>query len=501
MTGLLDLPSELIPFIAHYLHDKDFFNLRLTHRYLQHSTISHFGRNYFRKRGYLITTPSLHTLTSISAHLELRKHVQHVWFNPDMYTFVTPECAPNPQYPYSVIYGTRSDDENRKYDNYQDCVHDHKHILHSSKLEDALRGVFENLPNLDSVGMRRSEDHRPWGWRQLLDAIGEDPRKLGNIPSGPMSSLSGPTHLFMAIVNALASTNVKLRRLYTDAVEIDNILPDLLSQDKLNAALSTLWYLEINASKAQLTQKARHGYNPDESEWGDGLLRLLKATPQLRELGLQIFRDLRQSYMVAPAPQLYANQPGSSWQCSYPYLTFEKLAHNVELSWLTRVKLEKLITSPDTLIKFLRPARRRLQSLKLRDIRLVSSDGDRRPWQRVFEALRDKCRQLSYVLFYHLMHSEGVISFAPPPAPSPPPAVQPFFPYFAAPAIPDPPIEGSRESSEHFMKYEHIALEARGREAVEEWLEIVVEKHWYQGRVFTYAMDEGLWHTDTSDEE
>ena len=51
------------------------------------------------------------------------------------------------------------------------------------------------------------------------------------------------------------------------------------------------------------------------------------------------------------------------------------------------------------------------------------------------------------------------------------------------------------------MEYEHISLEAEGREEVTSKLELVRDRHWYLGHVYSYAMDEEIWHTDTSDEE
>lgn len=490
MTGLLDLPSELIPSILSYLDDDDFFAARFTNKYLESSSFSYFGKRYFRKKGYLISSPSLNVLKSVAGHEELRKQVQHVWFNPDLYTFVTADCTPDPHWPYSVIYNQRSEDDERKYDVYQDCMHDHRGLLYGPNLKDALIEAFSTLPNLEAVGMRRSEDHQPWGWSKLKDAVGQDPRVLGAIPSGPMSSLSGPTYLFMAIVNSLASTNLKLKRLYTDAIEIDNIRPDILPQGRLDAAFHSLLYLEINASKAWLTQKAKYSTTPRESEFGDGLVRLLRATPKLRELGLQIFRDLRQSYMVPPA-----SRNPDSWRQSYPYLAFEKVANGVQLTFLTRLKLEKLITTADTLKRFLAPSPANLQSVKIRDIRLLSSEKSKRPWQLVFEFFRDCCTQLSYILLYHLMYEFGGVSFV-----ERPPAAVPYNETEDTNGSPNPPY-GEPAGGELFTKYEHIAVEERERDTVQARLEVIVHKHWYQQPIFSYAMDESLWHTDTSDEE
>ncbi|KAF2484507.1 hypothetical protein BDY17DRAFT_248585 [Neohortaea acidophila] len=490
MAAFLSLPSELIPSIFAYLSDEDYFTARLTCKYLEAATLSHFGKQFFRKKGYLITSPSLNVLRSVARHPELRKHVQHVWFNPDLYTFVMPECTPDPHWPYAQIYGQRVEEEQQSYEIYQDCMHDHRNMLYSSNLRELLTETFQSLPHLEVVGMRRSEDHRPWGWSRLKDAIGEDPRILGSIPSGPMSSLSGPTHLFLAIIHALSASNVMLKRLYTDAVEIDNILPTVLSQEKYDTALPAMLYLEINASKAWLTQKARNARTVEDVQAGDGLLSLLRATPQLRELGLQIFRDLRQSYLVPPA-----SRNPDSWRQSYPYLTFEKLSRGLQLQCLTRLKLEKLITSAETLKAFMKPSRANLISIKIRDVRLLSTTQEPRPWGPVFQFCRDDCPQLSYVLFYHLMYELGGVSFVErPPAPVPYPDVE------NATGAPNPPF-GEPAGGELFIRYDHIALEGNGRADVQAKLERIVERHWYQQPIFSYAMDESLWHTDTSDEE
>lgn len=61
-----------------------------------------------------------------------------------------------------------------------------------------------------------------------------------------------------------------------------------------------------------------------------------------------------------------------------------------------------------------------------------------------------------------------------------------------------PPSHGGQGS---FTEYAHIALQADGRSNVETELERIAERHWYHQPLFSYAMDEELWHTDTSDED
>ena len=496
MAGILDLPAELVGYLVAHLSDEDIFATRLTNKYLESSSLSYFGKRFFRKKGYLITTPSIDVLKSISAHNELRKYVQHVWFNPDCYTFIEPKCAPEEDFDNLDEDGDPteridllSEDDKRRYAAYRECVKDHAVLLSKPKLVEELTTAFSNLPNLAAIGMRRSEDHKPWGWNRLKDAIGDDPRVLGPVPSGPMYSLSGPTKLFMAIINSVAAAHVDLKRLYTDATEIDNILPTVLLQEQLNQACRSLQYLEINVSKARLNKKKNANYTTlmDEAEWGEGLLRLFKAVPHLCELGLQIFPDLRQNML---SPSFWSLE---SWRKSYPYLASQKIIKNTQLSHLTRLKLEKLATTPELLKAFMTPSHSNLTSLKIRDIRLLSTNKNKRPWQLIFEFLRDSCPNLSYLLLYHLLYEAGGISFVENP---PPPASYTG----TSDGAPNPP-HGEPAGGEFFTKYEHIALEASGRQTVDAKLREVVDKHWYHKPIFSYAMDEALWHTDTSDEE
>ena len=103
----------------------------------------------------------------------------------------------------------------------------------------------------------------------------------------------------------------------------------------------------------------------------------------------------------------------------------------------------------------------------------------------IFEFLRDDCPKLSYLLLYHLTYQHGAISFVEKP-PIATPSQQPH---------------GEPAGGEFFTDYANIVSEASGREQVEAKVKDLVDRHWYQKPMFSYAMDESLWHTDTSDEE
>ncbi|EME81576.1 uncharacterized protein MYCFIDRAFT_78962 [Pseudocercospora fijiensis CIRAD86] len=452
-TNLLELPVELIALIFTYLDDEDVFAGRLANKALEEASFALFGKRFFRKKGFMVTSLALECLRSIADHQKLRKYIQHIWFNPDCFTFARPECAPDdedsdmddadelitpferdPEAPVGEF-----DKLARQYEAYRQVMRDHAQLLHTNKLETTLAAIMGKLPNITTIGMRRSEEYSPYGWSILQDAVGEDPRVLGPIPSGPVYSLSGPTNLFIAIIKATANAKVSLERLYTDAIEIDNVRDDLphgLSQATLDAACSSVLYIELNAVKGWLNTRwelASQPYNTlrRPEDFGSGLTRLLKATCNLKELGLQIFPDRKQSHLLAPS----ARNP-DSWRLSYPYVALQRLSSAVSLSNLTRVKLEKVTTTSATLKAFLMPCAKNLESLKIRDVRLLSSaqtsptnpavfatysEDEERPWQTFFSFLLGSCPGLSYILFHHLMHARGTILFTeetPPPMPA-----------------------------------------------------------------------------------
>ena len=492
MKTILELPAEIIASIFSHLENiEDVLTARLSNKYLERSSFPSFGKRYFRKKGYILTSPSLNVLKSIAYHEDLRKYVRHVWFNPDLYTFNTPRCVPEGDIDSDrELVEFQSAEQEGKFEAFDACIKDWHSLIYSSRLEYELTSAFAKLPNLEAVGMRRSEDHRPWGWQRLKDAVGEDPRILGPMPTRLAYTLSPPTYLFQAIINSLAATHVDVKRLYTDAIEIDNILPERLAQEKLDAACRSILYLEINVSKAPLvkskTAHERYRVLGEKSDYGEGLLKLLKATPNLLELGLQIFRELQ------PPRHFLQYDPGG-WRHFYTYIAFQNLANKVQLNHLTRLKLEKIDASPDTFKAFLRPSHSSLTSLKIRDTRLITYPEGDRPWQHVFIFLLDDCTNLSYLLLYHLMYEHGGISFVEDPS-TRAPGEEVFGSFNASPSI-----EGVR--GEHFTDYENISLEAQSREEVIMKLGKVVEQHWYQKPMYSYAMDESLWHTDTSDEE
>ncbi|KAF2160743.1 hypothetical protein M409DRAFT_70272 [Zasmidium cellare ATCC 36951] len=511
--ALIDLPAELISHIFTYLRDEDVFSARLSSRTLDKASFDYFGRHFFRKKGFMITTPSLTVLEEIANHKELSKFVQHVWINPDCFTLT------DFRYEWSEDGGRSQNDggddpedadsftdaqtaaavnrelpqkTNEQIEAYLECTADYMEVLNDNydgrptPLEARLTTAFAKLPNLTTIGMRRSENHSPYGWSALQKSVGSDPRQLGPLLPVPSPNLSPSSTLFIALLSAVAQTGVQIRRLYTDVIELDNMNSGQFPRSKLKAACSSMLYLELNIIRGLLEPTLKPTNltprlldDPSNSEFGENLVTLLKSMPNLKEIGLQTLRarSLGHSSIDAINPEK-----------SYPYIAFNRLATEAPLPHLTRIKLEKITTTSFTLQTFLQPCAQRLTSLKLRDISLQSTPSSPGPWRELFDFLLAHCPRLEYILFYHLMHDAGGVSFVE-----------------AEPEARNG--ETADEGEEYvvgqavFEKYSHITLEVKGREAVREKLEEVRERHWYHRPLFSYAMDEELWHTDTSDEE
>ncbi|KAK4501337.1 hypothetical protein PRZ48_007145 [Zasmidium cellare] len=500
--NLIDLPPELISQVFTYLGDKDVFSGRLSHRTLDKASFDYFGRHFFRKKGFMITTPSLSALEEIANHKQLSKFVQHVWINPDCFTLTDHHTYhqdlgernqagdedPSADFfsPTAMFFRLQASKSRRQLQAYLDCTADYGELLKESDdglptlLERHLTNAFGKLPNLTTIGMRRSENHSPYGWSALQKATGLDPRELGPLLPEVSCHLSPSSTLFIAFISAMAQSGAQIRRFYTDVIELDNINPGHLPPAKLQAACSSMLYLELNIIRGQLEpSKNTTNLAPrllddnSQGQFGQNLVALLDSMPNLKELSLQTPRARSLGH---------ASIDGYDLETSYPYLAFHRLATETRLPHLTRIKLEKITTTFPTFQKFLAPSAANLTSLKLRDVSLGSTSSSPRPWYDLFTHLLQNSPRLGYILFYHLMHDSGGVSFV-----EAEPEARSAEEYVVGQAV--------------FEKYSHITLEVEGREAVRAKLEDVREGHWFHRPLFSYAMDEEVWHTDTSDEE
>jgi hypothetical protein len=78
MATLLDMPLELLVQISSYVTTPDLSALRLTCKRLERSLWEWFAEEFFVKKQFMITQPSLQALLDISYHPSLSKKLKHV---------------------------------------------------------------------------------------------------------------------------------------------------------------------------------------------------------------------------------------------------------------------------------------------------------------------------------------------------------------------------------------------------------------------------------------
>lgn len=85
MTSLLDMPLELLVQISTYVTTPDLSALRLTCKQLERSLWEWFADEFFVKKQFMITHPSLQALVDISHHPSLSKKLRYVIISTHVY--------------------------------------------------------------------------------------------------------------------------------------------------------------------------------------------------------------------------------------------------------------------------------------------------------------------------------------------------------------------------------------------------------------------------------
>ena len=268
-------------------------------------------------------------------------------------------------------------------------------------------------------------------------------------------------------------------------IEIDNIKPEHLTQTTLTKACASIWYLEVNVTEGWLIENPNLDYTwrrAGSTECGHGLVRLLKATSNLKELGLQ-FVDYRPSN-----PSANPEDPRRTSRKGYGDFCFKNVTENVQLNHLTKLKLEGLSTHTAHLLSLLTQCQSSLRSIKLSDVYLVgdADEGSEHwPWTSIFKALCEDCQDLEYLLLYHLGGFHAGVGLL----------EDPF-----RPSAPRQTNDAHMNPSfiVYVQGYEHAPVQARGKAAVYTKLQSIIEQYWYYSKDNAYTrMDDELWYVET----
>lgn len=129
--------------IAKYLPTKDLGALRLTSKYLEKSLFDVFAKEFFVKKQFMLTTPSLQTLVDISKHGALNASLTHCIIGLESYEH---SSLPAP---------ALNNDAQREA--FRAGFVDQIALLSSGRALHLLTEAFRRLPNLEILGIRDYE--------------------------------------------------------------------------------------------------------------------------------------------------------------------------------------------------------------------------------------------------------------------------------------------------------------------------------------------------------
>lgn len=85
MANLMSLPLELLVYISSFVSTSDLAALRLTCKQTEKSLYEWFSEEFFVKKQFMLTQPSLQVLLDISRHVSLSKKLKHLIIATNVY--------------------------------------------------------------------------------------------------------------------------------------------------------------------------------------------------------------------------------------------------------------------------------------------------------------------------------------------------------------------------------------------------------------------------------
>ncbi|WOO83108.1 uncharacterized protein LOC62_04G006589 [Vanrija pseudolonga] len=134
------LPAEVMTIIARWVLTDDILAMRETCKSVEIKLASSFSYEFFRKRQFFISTPSLEALVGISKHPRLHSVLTHVIIATDRFEQLSLHRVDPVQYDNAKKYVAAADDQD--------------YLYKSGKYRDYLFEAFSNLTNLDAVELR-----------------------------------------------------------------------------------------------------------------------------------------------------------------------------------------------------------------------------------------------------------------------------------------------------------------------------------------------------------
>ncbi|KAK3403419.1 hypothetical protein B0T20DRAFT_486420 [Sordaria brevicollis] len=389
---LTRIPQEVLTRITYFIRTPDLCNARLTCRALEKALFHSFAYEFFRKKQFMVYSPSLQCLVDISKHESLSPYLKHVIIGLDQV------IRPNPYHPPPG---------DQRWLNWQLAYADQQALLCSGRARDMLAEAFKNLPDLETVDLRDFHSTTRWrddgagwtsyGYNTLVESTG-----VRHSTGGPTTNDDAdyPTRLFTVITHALAAAKARPQGIEVVIRENWGILdhgffvPTYLQPD----------YLPVLAGLKKLhlvleLQPSRHQTGTTSGSYL--LRRFLAYTPNLTWLRINLKRYGTDNVNGEALLKWLASssRPGS-WSSPDSVNGDPSLVPPpVELDHLEQLDLGQLHVSTSTLYRLFRKFSPTLKAISLHRIRLRhhfdqssfddnDDDEERNPWVRLLRKLK-----------------------------------------------------------------------------------------------------------------
>ncbi|KAF2828070.1 hypothetical protein CC86DRAFT_445109 [Ophiobolus disseminans] len=359
MASLLTIPLELLIAVSSFLSTPDLGALRLTCKQVEKSLYEWFSKEFFTKKQFMLTEESLRVFIDISKHVSFSKKLTHVIIATNVYDDL-PVHLRDSDAAARWVTGRR----------------DQKTLLSTGVDLEMLTEAFQNLENIQTVGIRDFNNHKrirdgpsaswsSWGATTVHNETGN---RLGFSRD---QNIFVP-RLFQILLRAVGKAKqappeveVLLRHGFLNDTAFH--LPNFL-QPTVKAVLQNLKKLILtNAVSVESVAVYINGSSEVRCA-GYFLRQFLGHTPNLTHLRFNLPR-----HEVSENTNFlqWLSKPAVS-QGTLPTASLEPAP--VTLAYLTSLELGQFHTKPDTILDVVAKFSTTLQELSLWKLSLSESD-------------------------------------------------------------------------------------------------------------------------------
>ncbi|KAK0739510.1 hypothetical protein B0T21DRAFT_382525 [Apiosordaria backusii] len=191
------VPVEVLLRITRWIPTVDLANVRLTCKILERNLFNSFAHEFFRKKQFMVSTPSLQALIDISKHSTLSPFLKHVIICTD---------RPNDLFMYNP-----PNVDQKMVHNLRRAQADQANLISMGLLPAMLAEAFSALPSLEVIDLRdfnsrsRNRDGINAEWRSYGSVSLREATGVGLSAPGGLQDVF-PTQIFTAIIAALAAS-------------------------------------------------------------------------------------------------------------------------------------------------------------------------------------------------------------------------------------------------------------------------------------------------------